>query len=117
MYTKDQYEYALDRIEKLLPLMESEKINSEEEQELSIMSEVVASYEEEHYPLDKLTLGELISYALTEQGKTQADLARELGISPSRVSAFVNNKSEPSLMVAGRICRFLGISAEFVLGC
>lgn len=117
MYTEGQYKYALARVEALLPLMEAETISESEEQELAIMSDVVASYEEEHYPLDTLTLGELISYALKEQGKSQAELARELGVSPSRVSDFVNDKSEPSLSQAGRICQLLGLSAELVLGC
>lgn len=117
MYTEGQYKYALARVEALLPLMEAETISASEEQELAIMSDVVASYEEEHYPLDTLTLGELISYALKEQGKSQAELARELEVSPSRVSDFVNDKSEPSLSQAGRICQLLGLSAELVLGC
>ena len=117
MYTEGQYKYALARVEALLPLMEAETISESEEQELAIMSDVVASYEEEHYPLDTLTLGELISYALKEQGKSQAELARELGVSPSRVSDFVNDKSEPSLSQSGRICQLLGLSAELVLGC
>lgn len=117
MYTEEQYRYALARVEALLPRMEDETINAPEEQELAIMSDVVASYEEEHYPLESLTLGKLISYALKEQGKSQAELARELGISPSRVSDFVNDKSEPSLSLAGRICQALGLSAELVLGC
>ena len=104
MYTEEQYRYALARVEALLPRMEDETMSAPEEQELAIMSDVVASYEEEHYPLESLTLGELISYALKEQGKSQAELARELGISPSRVSDFVNDKSEPSLSLAGRIC-------------
>lgn len=117
MYTEEQYRYALARVEALLPRMEDETISAPEEQELAIMSDVVASYEEEHYPLESLTLGELISYALKEQGKSQAELARELRISPSRVSDFVNDKSEPSLSLAGRICQALGLSAELVLGC
>ncbi len=117
MYTEEQYRYALARVEALLPRMEDETMSASEEQELAIMSDVVASYEEEHYPLESLTLGELISYALKEQDKSQAELARELGISPSRVSDFVNDKSEPSLSLAGRICQVLGLSAELVLGC
>ena len=117
MYTEEQYRYALARVEALLPRVEDETISAPEEQELTIMSDVVASYEEEHYPLESLTLGELISYALKEQGKSQAELARELGVSPSRVSDFVNDKSEPSLSLTGRICQVLGLSAELVLGC
>ena len=117
MYTEEQYRYALARVEALLPRMEDETMSAPEEQELAIMSDVVASYEEEHYPLESLTLGELISYALKEQGKSQAELARELGISPSRVSDFVNDKSEPSLSLTRRICQVLGLSAELVLGC
>lgn len=114
--TKEQYEYALDRIEALLPMSVGEEVSPEVDAELSIMSDVVERYEAVHYPLDTLTLGELIKSALDECGMTQAQVARELGLSPSRVSDFVNDRGEPSLSVAGKLCKILGISPQVMLG-
>ena len=62
------------------------------------------------------SVGEMIRYALDECGKSQAELARELNLSASRISDFVNDRSEPSLRVAGEICRLLDISPQMMLG-
>ncbi len=46
-FTKDQYEFALARIEELLPLIDDNTpANDKNAVELSIMSEVVIAYEE-----------------------------------------------------------------------
>lgn len=116
-FTQAQYRYALERIERLLPQVTDETPEDDPlALELAIVSEVVASYEEEHYPLNTLTVGELITYALKEEGKTQKELAEELGISTSRVSDFVNGRGEPSLKIAGHICQTLKIDPALLLG-
>lgn len=115
-FTELQYRYALERIERLLPQVTDETPSDDPlALELAIVSEVVASYEEEHYPLDTLTIGEIIAYALKEEGKTQRELAEELGISTSRVSDFVNGRGEPSLKLAGGICKSLKIDPAILL--
>ena len=114
--TREKYEYALNRIEELLPLMERGELSTSEDSELAIMSDIVEAYEAEHYALDTLSVGEMIRYALDECGKSQAELARELNLSASRISDFVNDRSEPSLRVAGELCRLLDISPQMMLG-
>lgn len=55
--TKEQYEFALARIEELLPLIDDNTpANDKNAVELSIMSEVVIAYEEGHYPIGKVTM-------------------------------------------------------------
>jgi len=53
--TKEQYEYALKRIEGLLPLVEeSTPRNDSKAIELSIMSDVVIEYEKCHYSIERI---------------------------------------------------------------
>ena len=59
--TKEQYEFALARIEELLPLVnDNTPANDRNAIELSVMSEVVIAYEKRHYPIGKPTVAELI---------------------------------------------------------
>ena len=115
--TRNQYEYALGRIEELLPLVTDETpISDPTSIELEIVSDIVETYEKIHFPIEKPTIGELISLSIEEKGMTQKELAKELGISPSRVSEFINDKSEPSLKMAKALCTILGITPAAMLG-
>ena len=115
--TKHQYEYALNRIEELLPLVTDETPLSDPSSiELEIVSDIVETYEKIHFPIEKPTVGELISLSIEERGITQKELAKELGISPSRVSEYINGKSEPTLKIARALCTVLGIAPAAMLG-
>ncbi|MDY6241804.1 MAG: helix-turn-helix domain-containing protein [Prevotella sp.] len=108
--TKGQYEFAEQRIEELLPLVNDDTpLDDPKCVELTLMSDIVEEYEKIHYPIGKPTPAELIASGLSEKRMTQKELAKELGVSPSRVNDFVKGKSEPNLSLAGRICRILGI--------
>ncbi|MDE6418102.1 MAG: helix-turn-helix domain-containing protein [Duncaniella sp.] len=115
--SKQQYEYALDRIEELLPLVTDETSADDKNSiELTIVSDIVETYEKVHYPIAKPTIGELISLAIEEKGMTQKELAKELGISPSRVSDYINGRAEPTLRIASAICVILGIAPAAMMG-
>ena len=115
--SKFQYEYALNRIEELLPMVTDETPETDVAAiELAIVSDVVETYEKVHYPIDKPSIGELISLSLEEKGLTQKQLANELGISPSRVSDYINGRSEPTLRIARALCAVLGIAPASILG-
>ena len=115
--TKKQYEYALARIEDLLPLVTDETpVTDPASIELEIVSDIVETYEKIHFPIEKPTIGELISLSIEEKGMTQQELAKELGISPSRVSEYINGKSEPTLRMARALCTILGIAPAAMLG-
>ncbi|MCM1451350.1 MAG: helix-turn-helix transcriptional regulator [Clostridium sp.] len=115
--TKEQYEYALNRIEELLPLVTEETTAYDKNAvELTIVSDVVEEYEKANYPISKPTIGDLISLSIEEKGMTQKQLASELGISPSRVSDYISGRSEPTLRIARAICSVLGIAPAAMLG-
>ena len=47
---------------------------------------------------------------------TQKQLAKEIGVSASRVNDYINGRSEPTLKVARSLCRILGIRPAAMLG-
>ncbi len=52
--TKEQYEYALNRIEELLPLVTDETpADDKNAVELTLVSDVVEAYEKKHFPIGK----------------------------------------------------------------
>ena len=114
---KKQYEFALGRIEQLLPAVDdtiaADDINAIE---LSLMSEIVIQYESKHFPIAKPTIAELIELALEEKQMSQKDLAKEIGVSPSRINDFITGRAEPSLRLARQICLTLGITASAMMG-
>lgn len=115
--TKQQYEYALNRIEELLPVVTDETpIGDKNAVELTIVSDVVEAYEKVHYPIVKPTIGELISLSIAEKGMTQKQLAKELGVSASRVNDYISGRAEPTLRIARAICLVLGITPAAILG-
>jgi len=76
---------------------------------LNLLSDLVADYEEKRYPILPPTLPEAIRLRMNERGLSQKALSDFLGISSSRVSEYLNGKSEPILKVARNISRKLDI--------
>ena len=115
--TKEQYQFALTRIEELLPLVgDNTPANDRHAVELTMMSDVVIEYEKEHYPIGKPTVAELIELSLEENNMTQKQLANEVGVSPSRISDYVSGRAEPTLKIARLLCRVLNITPSAMLG-
>lgn len=55
--TKEQYEFALNRIEELLPLVTDETpANDKNAIELTLMSDIVESYEKRHFQSRKVRI-------------------------------------------------------------
>ena len=102
--TKEQYEFALARVEELLPLVDDSTPANDK------------SMVEEHFPIEKPTVAELIELSLEEKGMTQKQLASEIGVSPSRVNDYISGRSEPTLKIARLLCRVLNIHPAAMLG-
>ena len=115
--TKEQYEFALARIEELLPMVnDNTPVNDRNAVELTMMSDVVIDYEKEHYPRGKPTVAQLIQLSLDEKKMSQKQLASEIGVSPSRISDYVSGRAEPTLKIARLLCVTLGITPAAMLG-
>ena len=115
--TKEQYEFALARIEELLPMVDDNTpANDRNALELTMMSDAVIDYEKEHYPIGKPTVAQLIQLSLNEKNMSQKQLATEIGVSPSRISDYVSGRAEPTLKIARLLCVTLGIPPAAMLG-
>ncbi len=116
--TQKEYEAMLARIEELLPLTWGDNIpeDSPENIELALISNLVADYEDIHYPIGKPTLVATIKLRMFEMGLTQTKVAAMLGISAPRLSEIMHGKVEPNLSLARTISQKLNISPSIVLG-
>ena len=112
-----QYKKALERIEELLPLVDNTtSIEDKNYVELDLLSDLVAEYEEQYFPVKKPTLPEIIRLRMAELKISQRKLAEILNVSPSRISEYLNGKSEPTLKIARQLRDELNIDADIILG-
>ena len=112
-----QYDWAMNRIEELLPFVDDDTpTNDPKYIELVLISNLVADYEDEHYPIGEPSLIDVLKLRMYELGLSQAALAKKIGVSPSRICDFLSGKSEPTLKVGRRISKELNIDPAIVLG-
>ncbi len=112
-----QYQWALKRVEELFPLVpEDAREDDPLRMELQLLGNLVADYDEEHYPVGTPSLIEVIKLRMYEMGLTQTSLAKLIGVSPSRISEYISGKKEPTLKQARVISQKLNIDASIVLG-
>lgn len=96
--TKEQYEFALARVEELLPLVDDNTpLNDKNPIELDLLVDV-------------------IKLRMYEMGLNQVKLLELLEVSLSRVSDYLTGRCEPTLKVARVMSRKLNIDANIVLG-
>ena len=53
---------------------------------------------------------------IQRSGLSQKEIAGRIGVSPSTVSKYINLKGFPYLDTFAELCKFLGISADEMLG-
>ena len=112
-----QYRAALKRVEELmLTLPEETPADDPQMVELTLLGNLVADYDEEHYPIGKPSLIDVIKLRMYELGLTQASLSSLLGINPSRICEYLSGKREPTLPQARTISQKLNIDPAIVLG-
>lgn len=115
--SKIEYNATMERIEDLLKVVSNDTPGNDKNLiELALLSDLVADYEDEHFPVSKPSLIDVIKLRMYEMNLTQKSLAEMLGVSPSRISEIISGKSEPTLSIARNLCVKLDISASIVLG-
>lgn len=115
--SKKEYQALCSRIDELLKIVGNDTPpDNADFIELNIISDIVADYEETYMPIEKPSLADIIKLRMFEQGLNQKKLAELLGISTSRVSEYLNGKSEPTLKVARIISKKLNIEPAIILG-
>ena len=99
----EQYNWAVERV-------------APESIELELLSNLVADYSDMHFSVGRPSLVDVLKLRMYEMGLTQAQLAKMIGVSASRISEYLSGKSEPTLKIGRAISRNLNIDASIVLG-
>ena len=91
--TVKQYKISSERIEQLLKVVNDDTPKNDKDFiELMLLSDIVAAYEEVHYPITTPSLPDVIKLRMFEMDISQLKLSEILGVSPSRVSEYVTGK-------------------------
>ena len=107
----------MQRINELLEVVTNETPTDDVRSvELVLLSNLVADYEDEHYPVKKPTLIETLKLRMFEMGLSQSALATMLGMNQSKLSEIMSGKCEPTLKQARTIAKELNISPAIILG-
>ena len=115
--SEKQYQAAMARIEELLPLVTEETPEDDiHSVELVLLSNLVADYDDAHYPVKPPKLVDVLRLRMYEMKLTQTAMADLIVISASRLNEILSGKREPTLQVARAICINLSIDAAIVLG-
>lgn len=114
---ESQYQAALKRVEELaLVLPEDTPADDPRMIEMTLLGNLVADYDEEHYPIEAPSLVDVLKLRMYEMGLTQSSLGALLGINTSRICELLSGKKEPTLKQARTISRSLNIDPAIVLG-
>ena len=108
-----EYEAAIAEIEQLLD--EDVEVGSEGYDRLEFLSVLVEHYEDERYPMGRVTPQQAVTFMLEQKGMTRSDLEEVMG-GKSRVSEFLNGKRELSKSQVEGLRLLLGIPADLLLG-
>jgi HTH-type transcriptional regulator/antitoxin HigA len=112
-----QYNWAVNRVEELLPLVNDHTpLDDPNSIELELLSNMVADYSDAHFSLDIPPLADVLKLRMYEMGLNQKSMSELIEVSPSRMCEYLSGKSEPTLPVARSISRKLNINASVVLG-
>ena len=115
--SEKQYQAAMARIEELLRLVTEDTPEDDiHSVELVLLSNLVADYDDAHYPVESPSLVNVLRLRMYEMNLTQKAMAELIGISASRLNEILSGKREPTLQVARAICINLSIDASIVLG-
>ncbi len=106
----EQHRKMLARVEELWDA----KPNTNEHNELEVISILIEKYEDENYPIDNPDPVTAVEFYLQQNGLGQADLSRILE-SRSRASEFLNRKKDLSIKQIRILHKEMGISADILI--
>jgi HTH-type transcriptional regulator/antitoxin HigA len=112
----EEYAKANIRLNEMIDLVNDETPENDPLMvEFLKVSEIIESYEKEHFPIDYPDLKEVVRLRMFELRLKQKDLSVLLGVSSTRVSEYLSGKRPITLEVAKSLHKKLNIDAEIIL--
>jgi HTH-type transcriptional regulator/antitoxin HigA len=95
-------------------LLAQGELDEGREMYLDALSDLVASYEDEHYPIKPASDEEMLRHLMEARGVTQAQLSRETGIPKSTISEILAGKKPFSRQVIGKLADYFKVDARLL---
>lgn len=113
--TETEYNEACERVYELIHSIESDiDPNTQEGEEIELLSLLIERYEQEHYPMNAPSPIEAIRFRMEQMNLKQADVAPLFG-GKTRVSEVMNGKRALTLKMITLLNRYLGIPLESLI--
>ncbi len=90
-------------------LLGNPKLHSGEQAYLDALSDLVASYEDEHFSIEPASDADILRHLLDAKGVSQAQLHREAGISKSSISEVLSGKKPLSRQMIRKLADYFGV--------
>ncbi|MBO0936297.1 transcriptional regulator [Fibrella sp. HMF5335] len=108
--SESDYQEALKRIDQLVDCLD----NTEQADELDVISILVESYENEHYPIAPPDPIDAIRFRMEQTGMSEKEIAAYLG-GEQNADAILNHRQPLTLEIIKRLYQQLHIPAESLL--
>ena len=109
---KRSHQRALRTVESL---MKKPRLTKAEGKLLDLLAKLVDDYEETIYPTPDVSPADMLQHLLEAKGSTQAELARQTGVSRSTISEVLKGKRSISVENAFRLAEYFHVEPSLFL--
>ena len=93
-------------------LLAQGKLDRGQQAYLDALSDLVGSYEDEHFPIEPASDADMLRHLLDAKGVSQAELHRETGISKSSISEVFSGKKPLSRPMMRKLADYLRVDVS-----
>ena len=104
--SEDHLEEAQESMDRLLA---KEKLDEGEEMYLDALSDLVASYEDDHHAIEPASDGDMLRHLLEARDVSQAQLSRDTGIAKSTISEVLSGKKPFSRQMIRKLSHYFNV--------
>jgi HTH-type transcriptional regulator / antitoxin HigA len=111
-------ERDLDRATRVIDsLIDRPSLSSDEKDYLNVLSDLVETYEAEHYPMAKVSDARMVRHLMEAKGVNQTEVAQATGIANSTISAVLKGTRQLTREHIGRLAIFFHVDpGAFIFG-
>ena len=109
--SEEQLQEAQKVMDQLLAQVE---LKAGEEMYLDALSDLVAAYEDEHYPIEPASDADMLRHLMEAKGVTQAQLSRETAVPKSTISEILAGKKHLSRQMIRRFADYFQVDVSIL---
>lgn len=107
----DHLQAAREVVDRLLA---QGKLDRGQQSYLDALSDLMASYEDEHFPIEPASDADMLRHLLDAKGVSQAQLHRDTGISKSSISEVLSGKKPLSRPMMRRLAGYFQVDVSLL---